>query len=360
MTSARRRLQLPDQTGPSAPLHIVGEHGADACAAQRSLRLQRGDHVLQASAEKARQCLAGRSLLFVGDSITRYQYISLITLLETGQFPERCTRAHDPLAEPSGVRERDWGNKHEGWSTFYRNVSEIRLNGNERCDCLAIGTKRTPTGKTARQLSSCAKAAWHNIDRPENRYYSTSDGQTNVTFFFATCGKEDLCTWRCNSCWPETTASFDHLLLNAGIFSGFSEGRCYEQFMRSTRARFLADAGQASWKTTNYPAGYTYQRVFKLHGGPSAPGRGADENRVQSRAAAATGFSVLPLDVLDGLIKQTGEALNTSMQWDQFHYEPVAYEFFNLLYLEQLCGGSWALPAPGPAPTCRERQRRRT
>jgi hypothetical protein len=200
----------------------------------------------------------------------------------------------------------------------------------------------TPTGKTAAQFRSCAKATYHNMDRPENRYYSTSDGQINVTFLFTSCGKEDLCTWACDACWPDTVARYDHLLLNAGIFSGFSAGDCYTRFMARARARFLAEAGQASWKTTNYPAGYSYQRVFRQRGHASPPGRGDEENAVQSSAAAASGFSVLPLGVLDGLIKQAGVALNTSMLWDDFHYEPVAYEFANLLYLTQLCEASSA------------------
>ena len=162
-------------------LRIVGEDSEDPCKAQQSLRLHLGDEVLRAQAAKVRHCLAGRSLLFVGDSITRYQYISLISLIETGRFPERCTRTHDPQAEASVVRERDWGTtRNDGWPTFYRNVSEVRLNGNEQCDCLAIGAKRTPTGKTAAQFRSCAKATWHNIDRPENRYYASSDGRIKV------------------------------------------------------------------------------------------------------------------------------------------------------------------------------------
>ena len=200
----------------------------------------------------------------------------------------------------------------------------------------------TRTGKTAAQFRSCAKATYHNIDRPENRYYATSDGQIKVTFLFTSCGKEDLCTWACDACWPETTARYDHLLLNAGIFSGFSAGDCYKRFMARARARFLTEAGQASWKTTNYPAGYSYQRVFRQRGHASPPGRGDEENALQSSAAAASGYSVLPLGVLDGLIKQAGVDLNTSMLWDDFHYEPVAYEFANLLYLTQLCEASSA------------------
>ena len=144
----------------SRALRIVGEHSEDSCKAQQSLRLHLGDRVLSAQAAKVRRCLAGRSLLFVGDSITRYQYVSLISLLETGRFPERCTRAHDPQAEASVVRERDWGKtRNDGWPTFYRNVSEVRLNGNERCDCLAIGAKRTPTGKKVRKYVSSVREA---------------------------------------------------------------------------------------------------------------------------------------------------------------------------------------------------------
>ena len=38
--------------------------------------------------------------------------------------------------------------------------------------------------------------------------------RTQVTFLFTTCGKEDLCTWACDACWPEAGARYDHLLLN--------------------------------------------------------------------------------------------------------------------------------------------------
>ena len=66
---------------------------------------------------------------------------------------------------------------------------------------------------------------------------------------------------------------------------------------------------------------------------PSAPGRVEEENAVQRSAARASNFSVLPLDDIDVLIKRAAAVYNTSMLWDPLHYEPLGYEFANLLYL---------------------------
>ena len=38
-----------------------------------------------------------------------------------------------------------------------------------------------------------------------------------MTFLFTSCGKEDLCTWACDACWPEAGARYDHLLLNVSL-----------------------------------------------------------------------------------------------------------------------------------------------
>ena len=39
----------------------------------------------------ALQCLAGNPLLFLGTSVTRYQYLSLVHFIDRGMWPDRCT-----------------------------------------------------------------------------------------------------------------------------------------------------------------------------------------------------------------------------------------------------------------------------
>ena len=65
---------------------------------------------------EARACLNGRHLDWVGDSLTRYQYMSMAWFLSKGVWPERY--GDDP-ASPSIVMERQWGS----WESYYANGS---------------------------------------------------------------------------------------------------------------------------------------------------------------------------------------------------------------------------------------------
>ena len=80
----------------------------------------------------ARQCFSNRHLSFLGDSITRYQYLSLVHLIDKGQYPPRFGRPDrrehpckhidelghptcSPWEEPNVCMEGDWQDK---WSPF--------------------------------------------------------------------------------------------------------------------------------------------------------------------------------------------------------------------------------------------------
>ena len=95
---------------------------------------------------------AGEHIVFMGDSLTRYQWVALATSL---------LRGHELSATefPSSVIEREW--RH--WTQFY-NGSTVRLEPNTRCDCHRSYAK--PVGsKTI-----------------ENRYFWTADGNVNLTY----------------------------------------------------------------------------------------------------------------------------------------------------------------------------------
>lgn len=70
---------------------------------------------------RMRQCLRGRGLLFVGDSVSRYQYLGLAQALETGLHV-----AWDPPSEHD--------NFFGTWANFYAATTE-RLGGHSHCDC---------------------------------------------------------------------------------------------------------------------------------------------------------------------------------------------------------------------------------
>ena len=94
----------------------------------------------------------GEHIVFMGDSLTRYQWVALA---------QSFARGYELSAEefPSSVIEREW--RH--WTQFY-NGSTQRLEPHTRCDCHRSYAK--PVGsKTI-----------------ENRYFWTADGQLNLTY----------------------------------------------------------------------------------------------------------------------------------------------------------------------------------
>ena len=113
--------------------------------------------------------LKNQHLVMIGDSLMRYQYMSLVYALE-----------HDytyPASTPNPLREGDFksipletlsshklGPKDKGWPA-YMVMTNAMLNGNEVCDCA-----RTDSAETS----------------SENRYYSRSfpdGGEVRVSFF---------------------------------------------------------------------------------------------------------------------------------------------------------------------------------
>ena len=114
----------------------------------------------QFSVKLARRILQGQHIAFIGDSLTRYQYLSLAYFLETGMW-------QSPF--PTNVNEREWRADQgenadpQGWTRFF-NGTNARLNNNEICDCY-----RVVNGPWRRETA-------------ENRYYITQDGSVRVSF----------------------------------------------------------------------------------------------------------------------------------------------------------------------------------
>ena len=84
-----------------------------------------------------RQCLSGRHLLFFGDSMQRYLYLTLSNFLVNGEWPR------DEQLRPGGespCSERTWGQDAStpdtaaGWERYFKGTSAA-LRGHEICDC---------------------------------------------------------------------------------------------------------------------------------------------------------------------------------------------------------------------------------
>ncbi|KAI2499396.1 hypothetical protein MHU86_15108 [Fragilaria crotonensis] len=89
-------------------------------------------------------------LAFVGDSITRYQYISLVSYLHSGRWIENSDT-------PNPVKETDFGS----YQNFFAYVSQTVLEGTEACDCFRA-------------------AVFNPVEVFENRYYAENHNYVSV------------------------------------------------------------------------------------------------------------------------------------------------------------------------------------
>ena len=114
----------------------------------RQLNLPVTCHLHRYTASEARQCLAKRHVSFIGDSLTRYQFISLAYFIEHGKYPPRfgkeknCTHINEQgeatcslTAEPNVCMKNDW----ENFQTYHRDlgggIDGGTFNGRLQCSC---------------------------------------------------------------------------------------------------------------------------------------------------------------------------------------------------------------------------------
>jgi hypothetical protein len=88
-----------------------------------------------------RTCLRDKHIVFVADSLGRYQYLALAYWLENMEQPPAHWSNHqekmatvESTRNPSVCKELSWGDFGNQWMKFYEGSTEM-LGGNEQCDC---------------------------------------------------------------------------------------------------------------------------------------------------------------------------------------------------------------------------------
>lgn len=99
-----------------------------------------------------KQLLQHQHVVFMGNSLVRYTYLSLVYALKYRAFNTR-------KIQPNIVQEKTW----RDWSTFYAKTNALLAP--EFCDCF-----RVPKDM-------------HNVNTTENRFYYDTQGQFNVSYF---------------------------------------------------------------------------------------------------------------------------------------------------------------------------------
>ena len=108
---------------------------------------------------RMRACLRGRPVLFVGDSVTRYQYLGLVQALDTG--------LHIPWV-PASEHDNLFGT----WHSFFATTNE-RLSGHGACDCWR------PPNEAPQEVCSEGLCAWAVSG---SRYYVWPEQGLDVSF----------------------------------------------------------------------------------------------------------------------------------------------------------------------------------
>ena len=114
------------------------------------------------TSEEAKSCLAGHHVVFIGDSVTRYQFLSLVYFIEHGRWPYRfdipetnrtqvrkclhIDRFGKETCQPWGAvgnvaSEKGWGHVHghepeESWKKMHIFIGGSGFNGRLECQCV--------------------------------------------------------------------------------------------------------------------------------------------------------------------------------------------------------------------------------
>jgi hypothetical protein len=117
---------------------------------------------------KLRECLRDKHIVFLADSLGRYQYLALAYWLEKLEPPPATSSNFPAETEtllPTVCAELSWGEFSNRWKKFFEGTSKL-LGGNEQCDCFRMDSEKC-------------------CDHPrtvENRFYTLKEYNIKLTY----------------------------------------------------------------------------------------------------------------------------------------------------------------------------------
>ena len=292
----------------------------------------------------AKSCLAGRSILLIGDSLTRYQYLNLVHYLATGSW----TSAH-----PRNEMEAE----HNSWEDFYQTTAQRNLY--EVCDChRRNGAFRKGIAGT---IVENRYFSWSNISITYIQYFSEKNGGVKLhDHEWLTAGCRSAANASCQSCAPgscdQTAGPFIRLgdilgrgvllqlvqrtkpsdiVLNVGIHDASwlgAHAATLGRISREVQAVVPTHNIRFHWKTTTYPTGRKplVAAVKKKH---------PDEQRAAEMLVRDYDWKVFDLWDLTRTLHSTMQPQQKigSMYSDSFHFRPWVYAHLNGAFLLHMC-----------------------
>jgi hypothetical protein len=272
--------------------------------------------LVRLTAADARTCLANKTLLFVGDSITRYQYLSFVHFLAKSVYPQRW--GDEP--HPNMCMEKQF----ESWADFFANTSHALTNEapmlatEEACNCF-------------RSEKSMDNGTY------EHRHFRLSAHTSG-----GGGGQQDTINVIYNSTymWPSistslhnalhhglTTRHVDIAVVNIGAWYRTE----YPKYIGRIAAQFEATLSlplalnlttKMVWRSMSDGAGYSHKAIALSH--------------IMTNMARFYGWNVLEVYSLTTRARHQG----VPMRWDSLHFLPAMYDQWNDLLLHHLCAQS--------------------
>jgi hypothetical protein len=174
----------------------------------RQLELAELCRLKRYTANEANACLASKHVSMIGDSLTRYQHMSLAHLLEHGHYPPRFARPASatepcrhvdehgnatcaPFDKPNMCVESDWN----GWDNYYEALCGSTdgglLNGHMECHSVRIkGSRKLEWNDNMLYVNGASRAALSFV-------FETGFGDSHEApihgFHFTNCSYEGTC-----------------------------------------------------------------------------------------------------------------------------------------------------------------------
>ena len=255
----------------------------------------------------ARACLMNKHLMFIGDSLTRYQYVSLAHFISRLEYPDQYGGDN---ARPNICLEREW----QDWESYYNSGAAI------------LSTSR---GAQGLELVEADRSIYK-----ENRMFSLSSihgyphGKVILQQALVTGGATQSILTLLQGIEDRTSSGNftgvpNIIVVNTGLWSLDCPDNDLDLISQQGNQLHRSSQGRVKliWKTTtNWNRG------------------GRD---VQDRAKleqAVFGHQESFWDIFDAFeVSMSFQQSGLDLYWDDLHFLPIGYEILNDVLLNQLC-----------------------
>jgi hypothetical protein len=335
------------------------------------------------TSKEANKGLKDRHILFMGDSLTRYQFLSLVFFLEHGKWPprfkmeERCTHIDNhaqptcsKYGEPSLLAEFDWAQIYghavdKSWKQMHMTLGGGGFHGRLECQCVRDAPRsaenmfyrgRSGVKVTLLQMLSddisgfrrngCAELGTCNYTSDEWFALRSLARGAGFDWTFKTSSPEFYSLLGS----PDMLPDVDVALINRGIWGGIPHDSVVAH-QQLTQLRKYVDRGRAVkdngtgkkkrgrcfWKTTT--------AVLSLTLVPSAkrtPQLFEDmETNLRQIAHTAGCETFDTAHITSDLIRMRNQDKDKEdVYWDIVHFQPWMYEELNVVLLNTLISTS--------------------